>query len=98
MHAIHRRFFGAALTTLVAAFQIGVLAAPATAAGGALSVADKSVNEPASPGSRGTVTFKVTLTGDDGGPVTVDYQTVDATAKAGEDYLAQSGSLFFPGS
>ena len=40
-------------------------------------------------------TFTVTLLAAYDQPVTVSYQTVNGTAKSGEDYLAQSGTLTF---
>jgi hypothetical protein len=40
-------------------------------------------------------TFTVTLSAAYDQPVTVSYQTVNGTAKSGEDYIAQSGTLTF---
>jgi PKD repeat protein len=56
-----------------------------------LSIDDLFVNEGQS------AVFNVTLAGATGAPVTVDYATQDGTARAGEDYQAQSGSLSFSG-
>lgn len=39
--------------------------------------------------------FTVTLSAPSDAPVTVDFGTADRTAKAGEDYAAQSGTLTF---
>ena len=39
--------------------------------------------------------FEVTLSEDSGTPVTVDYETLDGTAKAAEDYQETVGSLTF---
>ena len=59
-----------------------------------VSVADARVSE--APGA--TLDFAVTLSGAAPGPVTVDYRTADANAKAGEDYTARQGRLtFWPG-
>lgn len=46
--------------------------------------------------SRRLVRFKVTLADADDAPVSVQYETVDGSAVAGSDYLAQSGTLGFP--
>ena len=43
----------------------------------------------------GQVTFTATLGAASTRPVTVDYETADGTAVAGEDYVAASGSLTF---
>ena len=56
-----------------------------------VSVADARVSE--APGA--TLDFAVTLSGPAPGPVTVDYRTADANAKAGEDYTARQGALTF---
>ena len=56
-----------------------------------VSVADARVSE--APGA--TLNFVVTLSGAAPGPVTVDYRTADANAKAGEDYTARQGALTF---
>ena len=56
-----------------------------------VSVADARVSE--APGA--TLDFAVTLSGAAPGPVTVDYRTADANAKAGEDYTARQGALTF---
>ena len=41
------------------------------------------------------ISFEVTLTAAANEPVTVDWSTADGTAKAGEDYVASSGTLTF---
>lgn len=45
----------------------------------------------------GYATLAVTLDGVVEGGVTVDYQTVSETAQAGQDFIAQSGTLTFAG-
>ncbi|MFM9964619.1 MAG: beta strand repeat-containing protein [Planctomycetaceae bacterium] len=57
-----------------------------------VSVSNVSVVE-ADTGTQ-MVTFQVTAQ-QSGGPVTVNYQTVDGTATAGSDYTATSGTLTF---
>ena len=58
-----------------------------------ISVADATVTE----GSNGTssLAFTVTLSAAASGPVTVDYATSNGSAKAGQDYTAQTGTLTF---
>jgi chitinase len=58
-----------------------------------ISVADATVAE----GSSGTsdLVFAVTLSAATSGPVTVNYATGNGTAKAGQDYTAQTGTLTF---
>ena len=56
-----------------------------------VSVADARVRE--APGA--TLDFAVTLSGPAAGPVTVDYRTVDGSARAGSDYTARQGTLTF---
>ena len=56
-----------------------------------VDVSDARVRE--GPGA--TLDFAVTLSGASSDTVTVDYRTVDANAKAGEDYTAKSGTLTF---
>ena len=46
-------------------------------------------------GEDATLGFAVTLSAPAPGPVTVDYATLDASATAGEDYEARSGTLSF---
>jgi ELWxxDGT repeat protein len=60
---------------------------------GSLGVADAAVVE-GNSGSR-TLAFTVTLSSATQSAVTVDYATADGTAKAGEDYVAASGTLTF---
>ncbi|QDU15104.1 Calx-beta domain protein [Gimesia maris] len=57
-----------------------------------LAINDITVNEGA-----GTATFTVTLTGQVGETVTVDWSTADNTADEISDYLAASGTLTFAG-
>ena len=56
-----------------------------------LSVADARAREGEDP----TLDFAVTLDRASSATVTVDYSTLDASAKAGEDYEARSGTLSF---
>ncbi|MDE0652235.1 MAG: fibronectin type III domain-containing protein [bacterium] len=56
-----------------------------------LSVADARVEEAAGA----VLEFAVRLDRAASGPVTVDYRTMDGSAKAGEDYDAASGTLTF---
>ena len=56
-----------------------------------LSVADARVEE----GAGAVLEFAVRLDRAASGPVTVDYRTMDGSAKAGEDYDAASGTLTF---
>ena len=56
-----------------------------------VSVADASATE----GVDATVEFKVSLSQTASGTVTVDYATADASARAGQDYTAVSGTLTF---
>ena len=56
-----------------------------------ISVADARADE----GAGATLDFEVTLSAPAPGPVTVDYRTVDASAKAGADYAARQGTLTF---
>ena len=55
----------------------------------AISVADAEVTE--GPGAE--LVFELTLARAGNEPVTVDYETVDGTATAGEDYVAASGTV-----
>jgi len=57
-----------------------------------LIINDVTVNE-----NEGTATFTVTLTADVEGGLTVDFATQDNSALAGNDYIAQSGTLSFTG-
>ena len=56
-----------------------------------VSVADARVRE--APGA--TLDFAVTLSRAAAGAVTVDYRTVDGSARAGSDYTARQGTLSF---
>ena len=57
---------------------------------GLLSIQNTTVDE-----DEGTVTLTVSRTNGTDGVISVDYQTVDGTAIAGEDYLSESGTLTF---
>ena len=66
----------------------------ATGGNARLSVADAAAAE----NSDGTIDFQVTLDRAASGTVSVDYATVDGSARAGADYAATSGTLtFLPG-
>ena len=67
------------------------LSATLTIAEPRLAVADASVEEAAGA----ALAFRVTLEPPMGGPVTVDWATVDGSATAGADYTAGSGTLTF---
>lgn len=60
---------------------------------------EPTINFPASEFSvgegDGTATLTVTLSNPSDFPITVDYETGDGTATAGEDYVAASGTLTF---
>ena len=58
-----------------------------------LSVADVSLAEPGT--GTANASFTVSLSQASAVPVTVNYATVDGTAKAGSDYAAASGTLTF---
>lgn len=59
-----------------------------------ISVSDVTMAE--GPRNQTTLfTFTVTLSAPYDQPVTVSYRTVNGTAKSGEDYIAQSGTLTF---
>ena len=51
--------------------------------------------ETADDGGNENVNFTVSLSDVSGVPVTVDYETIDAVGTAGEDYVAQEGTLTF---
>ena len=57
----------------------------------ALSVADAEATE----GEDATLDFTVSLDGNPGSDVTVDYETRDGTATAGSDYTEKTGTLTF---
>ncbi|WP_420636162.1 Calx-beta domain-containing protein [Candidatus Palauibacter sp.] len=57
----------------------------------ALSVADAEATE----GEDATLDFTVSLDGNPGSDVTVDYETRDGTAAAGSDYTEKTGTLTF---
>ena len=63
-------------------------------AGTELSIEDARVAE--GPGGRRDMTFAVTLSAPATRTVTVEYATLDGTARAGEDYQERSGKLRFP--
>lgn len=58
-----------------------------------ITIADASVKE--GDGGTRNLAFTVTLSEATSGPVTVTYATADGSAKAGEDYVAQSGTITF---
>ena len=62
----------------------------------ALGVADATAVEPGDGAEGGVVMFAVALSAASGRAVSVGYGTVDATAVAGEDYVAASGVLVIP--
>jgi hypothetical protein len=70
-----------------------LVAAPTVVQPGSLAMGDVQVNE----GNAGTVaaTFSVVRTGGAGTTAIVSYATVDDSATAGSDYVAQSGTLTF---
>ncbi|RUM67363.1 MAG: hypothetical protein DSZ07_08715, partial [Sulfurovum sp.] len=55
-----------------------------------INIADTSVNE-----NSGTVTFTITLSETPDDDLVVNYSTHDNSAKAGQDYIAKSGSVTF---
>ena len=74
-------------------FDVAYLASRVRLTAPTLGVADTSIGE----GDSGTANaqFSVQLPSAAAGTVTVDYHTVDATAKSPGDYAAQSGTLTF---
>jgi len=58
-----------------------------------IAIADTMVKE--GDGGTRNLAFTVTLSEATSGPVTVTYATADGTAKAGQDYIAQTGTLSF---
>ena len=64
-----------------------------TVSGPSISIGDMTVTE----GNSGTSWYQltVTLSAASSTPITVDFATLDGTAKAGSDYLATSGTLTF---
>jgi uncharacterized repeat protein (TIGR03806 family) len=60
---------------------------------GAITIADVDVSE-GNVGSK-SVQVSVALSAAQNSPVTVDYQTIDATASAGDDYQARNGTVTF---
>ncbi len=74
--------------------QVEESAPPVEAPPPSVSIADAEARE----GVDATIDFLVTLRPASDRRVTVDYETADGTAKAGEDYEAASGTLtFVPG-
>jgi len=55
-----------------------------------MSIGDAQVSD---SGSTPVAIFSVTLSGPSGLPISVDYQTANGTATAGQDYQAKSGTL-----
>jgi hypothetical protein len=83
----------AQLAFAAAALFLVLAAASAAADAPSLAVSDAMVTE----GDSGTknALFTVSLSAASAGPVTVDYATVDGSAKAPGDYAATSGTLTF---
>jgi hypothetical protein len=83
----------AQLAFAVAALFLVLAAASSAADAPSLAVGDAMVTE----GDSGTknALFTVSLSAASAGPVTVDYATVDGSAKAPGDYAAASGTLTF---
>ena len=89
-----------ATMTLVLSSPNGATLADATATGtigepdpdpATVSVHDTETVE----GAGAVLSFEVTLSAAASGTVTVDYETLDGSAKAGTDYTARSGTLTF---
>lgn len=57
----------------------------------------QSVTAPEGTGGTTAFNFTVTVTPGSGKSITVQYTTLDGTAKAGSDYTAKSGTLTIPG-
>ncbi|MGA2497052.1 MAG: Calx-beta domain-containing protein [Tepidisphaeraceae bacterium] len=60
-----------------------------------VSIADSSATESSSSGSNNYMAFSVSLDAPTFEPLSVQYQTVDGTAKAGTDYTSTAGSVNF---
>lgn len=85
-----RAFLALVIATVVATFPL----APAGAACHIITFE----GDPYTIGeAAGEVTITVSNNGGQGTNQTVDYRTVDGTARAGSDYDARSGTLTFPG-
>lgn len=81
---------------ILALVLAGALASPAAAqAAPTLSVDDPADTVEGDTGSTGTASFKVTLTEAPLLPVTVNYTTVDGSAKQPGDYEERTGTLTF---
>ena len=83
----------AQLAFAAAALFLVLAAASAAADAPSLTVNDVTVTEGDS-GAKNAV-FTVALSASSANPVTVDYATVDGSAKAADDYAAASGTLTF---
>jgi peptide/nickel transport system substrate-binding protein len=70
--------------------QVGAVNLAALCIRPEIAVDDDTVTE-----SGGTATFTISLASDEIDQVTVNYQTVDGTAVAGQDYVAKNGSVTF---
>jgi Calx-beta domain len=84
---------GASGATILNSQGVGTITNDDSAGLPTLSISDFSVNE----GNSGTTlaNFTATLSAAAASTVTVNYATADATATAGSDYVAQSGTLTF---
>ena len=78
---------GVPLTAVPAQLVTAVTTAPV------ITITDASVTE--GDGGIRTLTFTIALSRASALPVSVDYSTVDGTARAGEDYEAAAGTLVF---
>jgi hypothetical protein len=92
MHAINRRSLVAALAG--ATLAVGLVAVPPAWAVNGLAVNDPDA-ELEGPGA--TVTFRIQLTRDSTGTVSVNYTTVPGTAEANVDYVSKTGTAVFSG-
>ena len=80
--------------TLAGATGVGSITNDDVAAPPTLAIGDATFAE-GSAAAAGRGTFTVTLSAASTSPVSVKYATADGTAKAGSDYVAQSGTLTF---
>jgi len=87
------------VVALVAALVGGGMVASSLTGANAAPFSSESISDglgdEGTAAAPGTITFTVTATGLFITPDTVTYTTVNGTAKAGEDYVAKSGSLTF---
>lgn len=82
-------YVGAARTPVVASFDLNTLGACGTLP--ALTITDVAVGEAA-----GSAVFTLSLSAPAAGEVTADFTTLDGTATAGTDYVAQAGAISIP--